>query len=158
MNPGYGWVFGGAPSLSNLSSPSSRRETKKLSVDRMPGSVSHGHLRRARVASLCGPTRRTKYWLFMLQTVFDDHMVVRVPRNSCFITEAFDTTVTATLSINSSRERRYVILQTGREDTSDLLTVAVHFPFSQKLPAIFGRENLRGAWKCLSFSSSFRLL
>lgn len=82
-------------------------------------------------------------------------LVVRVPRNSCFITEAFDTTVTATLSINSSRERRYVILQTGREDTSDLLTVAVHFPFSQKLPAIFGRENLRGAWKCLSFSSSF---
>lgn len=52
MNPGYGWVFGGAPSLSNLSSPLPVARTKKLSVDRMPGSVSHGHLRRARVASL----------------------------------------------------------------------------------------------------------
>ena len=42
--------------------------------------------------------QRTKYRLFTLQTVFDDdHMVVRVSRNSCFITEAFDTTVTATV-------------------------------------------------------------
>lgn len=82
-------------------------------------------------------------------------MVVRVSRNSCFITEAFDTTVTATLSINSSRERHYITLQTGREDTSDLLTVPVSFLSRLKIAGYIGRENFRGIWKYSLFSLSF---
>lgn len=91
--------------------------------------------------SLCWTMQHIKYWLFMLQTVFDDHMVVRVPRNSCFVTEAFDTTVTATLTINSSRERHYIISYRLDERIPPICRRSLIFSFSYRLPAILDVKN-----------------
>lgn len=81
------------------------------------------------------------------QTFFDDHMVVRVSRNSCFITEAFDTTVTATLSIKIQAERDTTLSYWLDERTPPISwRFILFFPFV-RLPTILDVKIFTGSVK-----------